>query len=105
MPLWCIVCETRSIIPVTIGKNNIIFDLKVAIKNIKSNYFAKFDADDLTLWRVNITQHVLKNKNTSIKEFLNDKLENTDDTIEATFPDIEGSNVRVIVEIPVAGES
>src|SRR5688572_15540509 len=102
--IWCIVRENRSVFSVTIGTNNSIFDLKVSIKDRKSNYFARFDADDLILWRVNVASSELRNKDTPIEPYLNDKLEEPADTVGDTFNNVEGSNVRVVVEAPV-GES
>lgn len=45
---------TDRIFEVKIDKNESIYSLKEKIKNKKSNLLSKTDANDITLWKVNI---------------------------------------------------
>ena len=102
--LWCIVRENRAIFKTTIGVNNDLIDLRKVIKEEKPIHFVNIDPGELILWRVNVASSVLRNKDTLIEPYLNDKLEEPADTVGDTFNNVEGSNVRVVVEAPV-GES
>ena len=103
--LWCIVRENRSIFKITIGAGNDLIDLRKVIKNEKPNYFANVDADELILWRTNVASNILRNKETAIEPYLNEKLEDPADTVGNTFINVVGNNIRVIVGVPVTGES
>src|SRR5581483_6930574 len=103
--LWCIVRENRSIFKVTIGSGNDLDDLRKVIKEKKPIYFANVDPDELTLWRTNVASNVLKNKKIAIEPYLNEELEDPADTVGNTFQNVEGNNIRVIVGVPVTGES
>ena len=102
--LWCIVCEDRSIFKVTIGTGKDLFDLRKAILEELPNA-ENVKATQLTLWRVNVASSELRNKDTPIEPYLNDKLEEPADTVGKTFQNVEGNNIRVIVGVPVTGES
>ncbi|CAB4474294.1 unnamed protein product [Rhizophagus irregularis] len=98
--LWCLVRGSRSenVFYVTIDKGNFIIDLKDAIKGKIQNEFSNVDANRLILWRVNIDQTQIMSAH--IDDMLNDKnkLVIPGLTIEETFGDIKGVNVRVIVK-------
>ncbi|RGB26822.1 hypothetical protein C1646_769922 [Rhizophagus diaphanus] len=99
--LWCIIRENRSIFKITIGADNDLIDLRNVIKNVKPNYFANVDADELILWRTNVASNILRNKETAIEPYLNEKLEDPADTVGNTFQNVVGNNIRVIVGVPV----
>src|SRR2546429_7925189 len=100
--LWCIVRDTRAIFYVNIATNNNLFDLrKVILEEIPENV----KATQLTLWRTNVASIVLRNKETAIEPYLNEKLEDPADTVGNTFQNVVGNNIRVIVGVPVTGES
>ncbi|GBC29586.1 uncharacterized protein OCT59_008722 [Rhizophagus irregularis] len=99
--LWCIVRENRSIFKITIGLGNDLDDLKKVIKEGKPNYFVNADADELILWRTNVASNILRNKETAIESYLNEKLEDPADTVRNTFQNVVGNNIRVIVDVPV----
>ena len=69
----------------------------------EKNDFLNIDADKLTLWSIDIDQNQLSNEGFSMEERLtNDiKLKISADTVGATFSNVEGTNVRVIVGVPV----
>jgi hypothetical protein len=103
--LWCIVRENRAIFKTNIGVENDLFDLKAAIKEARKPRFDSLAVDQLTLWRVNVASRVLRNEETDIDTYLNDELEDPADMVGNTFLNIEGSNIRVVVGVPVIGES
>ena len=100
--LWCFVQGSSSIFKVNIGTNNDIDDLKEAIKSKKPNDTAGVNADKLRLWIVNFASI-----SDISEEMLNDDNELNDErsTIENTFSGIEESNIRVVIKVPVNGES
>uniref|UniRef100_U9SPX9 Crinkler effector protein N-terminal domain-containing protein n=1 Tax=Rhizophagus irregularis (strain DAOM 181602 / DAOM 197198 / MUCL 43194) TaxID=747089 RepID=U9SPX9_RHIID len=102
--LWCIVRENRSIFKITIGLGNDLDDLKKVIKERKPR-FNDFAPDELVLWRVNVASNILRNKETAIEPYLNEKLEDPADTVGNTFQNVIGNNIRVVVGVPVIGES
>ncbi|RHZ57822.1 hypothetical protein Glove_383g8 [Diversispora epigaea] len=103
--IWCIVRENRSVFKITIGEANDLIDLRKVIKEEKPIYFAKVDPDELILWRVNVASSILRNKDTPIETYLNDKLEEPTDTVGDTFNNFGGSNIRVVVEVPEGWKS
>ncbi|CAB4374878.1 unnamed protein product [Rhizophagus irregularis] len=100
--LWCIVCEDRSIFKVTIGTGNDLFDLRKAIL-VELPNAENVKATQLTLWRTNTASNVLRDKETAIEPYLNEKLEDPADTVGNTFINVVGNNIRVIVSVPVTG--
>ncbi|PKY32390.1 hypothetical protein RhiirB3_450549 [Rhizophagus irregularis] len=94
--LWCIIRENRFIFKITIRADNDFIDLRNVIKNVKPNYFANVDADELILWRTNVASNILRNKETAIEPYLNKKLEDPADTVGNTFQNVVGNNIRVI---------
>src|SRR4051794_16607562 len=100
--LWCFMQGSSSIFKVNIGTNNDIYDLKEAIKSKKPNDTTGVDADKLRLWSVNVASI-----SDISEEMLNDDNELKDErsTIANTFFGIEGRNIRVVIKIPVNGES
>ena len=103
--LWCIVRENRSIFKITIGSGNDLDDLRKVIKEERKPRFNDFAPDELVLWRVNVASNILRNKETAIEPYLNEKLEDPADTVGNTFQNVVGNNIRVIVGVPVTGES
>ena len=102
--LWCFVPGSKDSFCVAIDRGNFIFDLKEAIKEKKRNDFSNVDANRLVLWQVDIIQEQVMTAH--IDGMLKDenKLKNSA-TIEGTFGNIEGTNVRVIVVPIPTGES
>ncbi|RHZ75616.1 hypothetical protein Glove_212g191 [Diversispora epigaea] len=100
--IWCIIRENRSVFKITIEEANDLIDLRKVIKEEKPIYFANVNPDELILWRVNVALSILRNKDTPIETYLNDKLEEPTDTVRDTFNNVGGSNIRVIVEVPIA---
>ncbi|CAG8535841.1 1336_t:CDS:2 [Rhizophagus irregularis] len=98
--LWCIVRENRSIFKITIGSGNDLDDLRKVIKERKPR-FNDFAPDELVLWRVNVASNILRNKETAIEPYLNEKLEDPADTVGNTFQNVIGNNIRVVVGVPV----
>ncbi|GBC19248.2 hypothetical protein GLOIN_2v1486671 [Rhizophagus irregularis DAOM 181602=DAOM 197198] len=94
--LWCIIRENHFIFKITIRADNDLIDLRNVIKNVKPNYFANVDADELILWRTNVASNILRNKETAIEPYLNKKLEDPADTVGNTFQNVVGNNIRVI---------
>ncbi|SRR6266542_6337473 len=89
--LWCVVRENRSVFKITIGTGNDLFDLrKVILEELPNAENVK--ATQLTLWRVDVTSSVLKDKDTRIDDYLNDELEDPADAVGNTFYKVEGSN-------------
>ncbi|PKK41062.1 hypothetical protein RhiirC2_859351, partial [Rhizophagus irregularis] len=91
--LWCIICEDRSIFKVTIGTGNDLFDLRKAILEELPNA-ENVKATQLTLWRTNTASNVLRDKETAIEPYLNEKLEDPADTVGNTFINVVGNNIR-----------
>ncbi|CAG8442052.1 1443_t:CDS:10, partial [Funneliformis caledonium] len=60
-------------------------------------------AIQLTLWRVKVASSVFRNKDIDIDTYLNDELEDSSDTVGNAFQNVEGSNIRVVVGVPVTG--
>ncbi|CAG8622299.1 4180_t:CDS:2 [Ambispora gerdemannii] len=88
--IWCIVRENRSVFKITIGEANDLIDLRKVIKEEKPIYFANVDPDELILWRVNVASSILRNKDTPIEIYLNDKLEEPTNTVGDTFNNVGG---------------
>jgi len=90
--IWCKVRENRYVFKIKIGTDNDLFDLKKAILEELPNA-ENLKAIQLTLWKVNIDQQNVFNP------VLNDdnKLLNSRNTVGATFPDLRGTNIRVVV--------
>ena len=87
---------------VVIGQANDINDFKEIIKEKKKNDLSNVDANNLILWTVNVDQSQLDVKGFSIEEILADenKLRAASAvTVGATFFNIEGTNIRVIVGV------
>ncbi|RHZ82057.1 hypothetical protein Glove_114g216 [Diversispora epigaea] len=99
--IWCIIRENRSVFKITIGEANDLVDLRKVIKEEKPIYFANVDPYGLILWRVNVALSILRNKDTPIETYLNDKLEEPFVTVGDTFNNVGGSNIQVVVEVPV----
>ncbi|RIA93864.1 hypothetical protein C1645_818835 [Glomus cerebriforme] len=99
--LWCIVRKNRSIFKITIGSGNDLDDLRKVIKKERKPHFDNFASDELTIWRTNVASNVLRNKETAIEPYLNEKLEDPADTVGNTFQNVVGNNIRVIVSVPV----
>jgi len=101
--LWCLVRGDINSFKVVIGQDNDIDDLRKIIKAEKPNALSNVDADNIILWSVNVDQSQL-NEGFSIEEMLTDenKLGASEHTVGATFFNVEGTNVRVIVGVPVA---
>ncbi|CAG8450414.1 17988_t:CDS:2 [Rhizophagus irregularis] len=93
--LWCFDLRNDSKFKVIIGDGNDIDDFKEAIKEKCKPFFDGFGSYALILWRVNAT-----NATQVTPDILNDKLVDTAKTIEETFSNIQGSNIRVVVRAP-----
>ena len=50
--LWCLIDGDKSVFTVEVPIDGLIDKLKVNIKERRSRYLEKFDAKDLTLWKV-----------------------------------------------------
>ncbi|CAB4383927.1 unnamed protein product [Rhizophagus irregularis] len=71
------------------------------IKEKRKPRFNDFASDELILWRVNVASNTLRNKETAIEPYLNEKLEDPADTVGNTFRNVTGNNIRVVVGVPV----
>src|SRR3954447_14058575 len=89
--------ENRSIFKITIGTGNDLLDLRKDIKEERKPRFNDFAPDELILWRTNVASNVLRNKETAIEPYLNEKLEDPADTVGNTFQNVIGSNIQVVV--------
>ncbi|CAB4436612.1 unnamed protein product [Rhizophagus irregularis] len=99
--LWCIVRENRSIFKITIRLGNDLDDLRKVIKEERKPRFNDFAPDELILWRVDVPSDILRNKETAIEPYLNEKLEDPAVTVGNTFRNVVGNNIRVVVDVPV----
>jgi hypothetical protein len=101
--IWCLVRGDNKTFYVNIGTNNFIIDLKELIKEKKKSVFSNVDADDITLWSVSIDQSELNSEGFSIEGRFtnNNKLRASADTVGATFTNVEGTDIRVIIGVPV----
>ena len=97
--LWCIARRSTTAFKVSAGTNNDLSDLRELIRNKKPNDFANVDPDNLILWHVNIDQNVIN----TINDMLNDdnKLLISGNTVGVTFRDLRGTNIRVVVRVPI----
>ncbi|CAG8568633.1 6572_t:CDS:2 [Funneliformis mosseae] len=103
--LWCIIRENRSIFKITIGTGNDLIDLRKVIKEERKPRFDDFAPDELILWRTNVASNVLRNKETAIEPYLNEKLKDPANTVENTFQNVVGNNnIRVVVGVPVTDD-
>ncbi|PKY38821.1 hypothetical protein RhiirA4_451898 [Rhizophagus irregularis] len=93
--LWCFDLRNNSKFKVIIGDGNDIDDLKEAIKEKCKPLFDGFGSYVLILWKVNAI-----NATQVTPDILNDKLVDTAKTIEETFGNIQGGNIRVVVRAP-----
>src|SRR3954447_22191775 len=95
--LWCIARGSTTAFKVTAGTDNDLSDLRELIRNKKPNDFAKVDPDNLILWHVNVDQNVIN----TINDMLNDdnKLLISGNTVGATFHDLRGTNIRIVVGV------
>ncbi|CAG8474067.1 7135_t:CDS:10 [Funneliformis mosseae] len=99
--LWC--SENRAIFKIIIGVNNDLYDLRKAILEELPNA-ENVKAIQLTLWRVKVASSVFRNKDIDIDTYLNDELEDSSDTVGNAFQNVEGSNIRVVVGVPVTAD-
>ena len=99
--LWCLVRGNNNPFKVIIGQDNDIDDLKEVIKEKIPN---DVKAIQLTLWNVDIDQSQLSDESFSIEGMLTNenKLIVSASLVKVNFSNAEGSNIRVIVGVPVA---
>jgi hypothetical protein len=100
--LWCIARGSTTAFKVTAGTDNDLSDLRELIRNKKPNDFANVDPDNLILWRVDVGQNAIN----TINDMLNDdnKLLISGNTVGVTFHDLGGTNIRVVVGVPIIGK-
>ncbi|CAG8509257.1 5556_t:CDS:2 [Funneliformis caledonium] len=89
----CITRNNKSIFKVTAGVDNDIYDLKKIIAENIPNV----KAICLVLWRINLEN----NRNISLDESLDDRIENEAEKVGDVFTDDAGSNIRIIVGLSV----
>ncbi|GBB94284.1 hypothetical protein RclHR1_23230006 [Rhizophagus clarus] len=97
--LWCIASGGTTAFKVTAGTDNDLSDLRELIRNKKPNDFANVDPDNLILWSVNVGQNVIDNINDMLNE--DNKLLISGNTVGVTFHDLGGTNIRVVVGVPI----
>jgi hypothetical protein len=100
--LWCIARGKTTAFKITAGTDNDLFDLRELIRNKKPNDFTNVDPDNLILWHVNVAQNVINTINNMLND--NNKLLISGNTVGVTFHDTRGTNIRIVVGVPIIGE-
>ncbi|CAG8488470.1 763_t:CDS:1, partial [Dentiscutata heterogama] len=96
---WCYLLGSGSLFKVNIGINNDICDLKRAIISTINSDIAYHR---LRIWGVNVAT---KNDVSSVLLTDDNELKEERNTIANTFCELENNNIRVVIRIPIAGES
>jgi hypothetical protein len=91
--------------PVHIDSNQLVGDLKEAIKAKKQNDFAGVDADRLKLWKVEIGGDHLDNQLKNLKLNCNDELSAINEIGDYWTENPPKKSVHVIVEPPASTAS
>ena len=100
--LWCIARGSTTAFKVTAGTDNDLSDLRELIKEKRKPRFDEFAPDDLILWHVNVGQNAINTINDMLND--NNKLLISGDTVGVTFHGLEGTNIRVVVGVPIIGK-